>query len=78
VPGLGYLLAAIIVISVLEAGFLLTQPRARQARIYPTVLAALGLVGAWTAAWAELGLVFVLAPLTFSLVAHLVDLRRRW
>jgi hypothetical protein len=70
--------AAIMVISLVEAAFLLTQPRARQARIYPTVLAAIGLTGAWTAATAGLGAVFVLTPLTLSLAAHLLDLRRRW
>ncbi len=70
--------AAILVISLAEAGFLLTQPRARQARIYPTVIAAIGLTGAWEAASAGLGPVFVLTPLTLSLLAHLLDLRRRW
>ena len=75
---LGYLLSVIMGISALEAVFLATQPRDRQARIYPTVLAALGLVGAWMAAWAGVGMGVVLASLTLSLVAHLVDLRRRW
>ncbi len=73
-----YLLGAIMGISALEAVFLATQPRDRQARIYPTVLAALGLVGAWLAAWSGAGMSVVLASLTLSLVAHLVDLRRRW
>jgi hypothetical protein len=75
---LGWLLAAILGFSALEAVLLLTQPRDRQARIYPTVLAAIGLVGAWMAAWSGQALAYVLAPLTLSLVAHLVDLRRRW
>ncbi len=77
-PFLGTLLAVILGFSALEALLLLTQPRDRQARIYPTVLAAIGLVGAWLAAWSGQSLLFVLAPLTLSLVAHLVDLRRRW
>ncbi len=75
---LGFLPAFILGLSTLEAVLLLTQPGDRQARIYPTVLAGIGLVGAWLAAWAGLRLPFILAPLTLSLVAHLVDLRRRW
>jgi hypothetical protein len=77
-PFLGTLLGIILGFSALEALLLLTQPRDRQARIYPTVLAAIGLVGAWLAAWSSQPLPYILAPLTLSLVAHLVDLRRRW
>ncbi len=75
---LGFLLPAIAGIMVIEVAVIAFQPGARRARFLPTVLAGLFIVLAWNASARGLGLYVVLAALTGALLAHAVDVARRW
>jgi hypothetical protein len=62
----------------IEAAVLAFQPRDRQWRIYPTLIAGIGLVSAWLIARHTLTPWVALLPLLAALAAHVVDLWRRW
>ena len=72
------LLPAIAGIMVIELGVFVCQPAARRARFLPTVLAGFFIVLAWNASAHGLGVTVVLAALTAALLAHAVDVARRW
>jgi hypothetical protein len=72
------LLWVVLVFMLIEAAVLTRQPRDRQWRIYPTLLAGIGLVLSWQITRSSLPLWVALFPLAAALTAHLVDLVRRW
>jgi len=76
-------LVAVLILA--EAGIVLAIPRralapGRPARreLLPTLASGLGLVLALRAALAGAGLAWIGAALAVALVAHCIDLRRRW
>lgn len=72
------LLMVALVFMLVEAAVLARQPADRQWRVYPTLLAGIGLVTSWQITRSSLPLWLALPPLGLALAAHLVDLWRRW
>jgi hypothetical protein len=62
----------------IEAAILATQPADRRKRIYPTLIAGIGLVLSWQITRSSLPLWVALIPLAAALGAHALDLWRRW
>ena len=62
----------------IEAAILATQPADRQKRLYPTLIAGIGLVLSWQITRSSLPLWVALIPLAAALGAHVLDLWRRW
>jgi hypothetical protein len=72
------LLWVVLVFMLIEAAVLATQPRDRQKRVYPTLVAGIGLVVSWQITRSSLPPWIALAPLAAAFGAHVLDLWRRW
>jgi hypothetical protein len=67
-----------LVVMLIEAAILAAQPAERQKRVYPTLIAGIGLVLSWQITRSSLPLWLALIPLAAALGAHALDLWRRW
>ena len=72
------LLWVVLGFMLIEAAVLARQPRDRQSRVFPTLVAGIGLVTAWLMTRSTPTPWLALLPLGVAFAAHLFDLFKRW